>query len=96
MVAELNRLPNYVDILGEEIQKTHLAYINDVDSAKQKAKQLIGDIIENGLEQTTILPFPKLKQTTKTPYKELCERFSIITLEYRFALCGEELRWVLE
>ena len=26
----------------------------------------------------------------------VCKTFSIITLEYRFALCGGELRWILE
>ena len=96
MVVELNKLSKHIDTFGEELQRTHLAYINDLDSAKQRAKEIINDIIENGLEQTTMLPFPKFKETTKISYKELCDKFSIINLEYRFAPCGGELRWVLE
>jgi len=96
MVVELNKISDCVDVFGEEIQKTHLAYINDLDGAKLRAKYIIDDIIENGLEQTTILPFPKFKQTSKTTYKELCDNFSIIRLEYCFAICGGELRWMVE
>ena len=96
MVAELNKLSEYIDIFGKELHRTHLTYVNDLDGAKQRAKQIINDIIENGLEQVTVLPFPKFKQTKKTSYKELCDRFSIIHLEYHFALCGGVLRWILE
>lgn len=93
MLAELKKLSNYVDTFGEEIQRTHLSYLNDKDGAKYRAKQIIEDIIENGLEQTT----NKFKKLEKTSYIELCNKFSIIILEYHHNfLCGGDLRWILE
>jgi len=96
MVAEIKNLNSYVDEFGEELHKTHLAYAMDKTLAKQRAKEIIDDIVENGLEQTTIVGFLKLREQNKVSYQQLCEKYTTITLEYVFAFCGGELRWILQ
>lgn len=96
MVAEIKNLNSYVKEFGEELHKTHLAYVMDKTLAEQRAKEIIDDIIENGLEQTTVVRFPKLREQNKVSYQQLCEKYETITLEYVFALCGGELRWILQ
>lgn len=96
MTVEIKNLNSYVDEFGEELQKTHLAYATDKTLAKKRAKEIIDDIIENGLEETTIVRFPKLSEQNKVSYQQLCEKYTTITLQYVFALCGGELRWILQ
>ena len=96
MVAEIKNLNSYVKEFGEELHKTHLAYAMDKTLAEQRAKEIIDDIIENGLEQTTVVRFPKLREQNKVSYQQLCEKYTTITLEYVFVLCGGELRWILQ
>jgi len=96
MITEIKTIVQHIDEFGDEIHKTHLAYATDKNAARRRAKELIDDIVENGLEQTTITTLWKRpKNTAKTSYNQLCDTYQTITLEYTFAPCGGELRWVL-
>jgi hypothetical protein len=93
MTVKIKNLGSFIDEFGEELYQTTLAYAGDKTLAKQKAKEIIDDIIENGLEQTSIIVFSELKN--KLSYQQLCEKYIIITLEYISTLYGGELRWIL-
>jgi hypothetical protein len=96
MIIELKKINSCVEKFGDEIYKTHLAYASDKILALQKAKEIIEDIIENGLEEVTVVRFPKIREINKVSYTQLCERFTTINLEYIFQLFGGgELRWAL-
>lgn len=97
MRAELKKLNLCVDEFGEEIHGKHIAYINNKDGAKERATEIINDIIENGLETTVVSGWPSLRMKEKVSYKKLCETYTHIFLTYHFNLfCGGELRWILE
>lgn len=95
MKAIIKNLKSYIDEFGDEIHNTHIAYVLDKDLAKQKAKKLINDIIENGLEEKQPKWSYANRESTKISYEQLCEKYTMITLEYISYLWSSELRWVL-
>ena len=82
MNVPLKDLAKYVDEFATEIKNN--AWLSDYDDEyyRQKSENIIGDIIENGLDMTSINRWPFREQPNKKSYGELCDAFEFIQISY--------------